>query len=312
MSRISYFDLSTIQMSPLRPLVTIKIYLLLWTGAFLFAAIIPFTHRSGSWANAAALTAVYVILSTTVAFAAQHVASGLCRGHVQTGVIAGRGGWGSIAPLLALLGVVGVMLILVDRVHYQGIEYGSGIAGAREQWRQSGEERQGRVSSVFSFVGNMIWPWAYISLGMILAGWESLRQFPRILFLFVALASLLGFSTLNGGRTSLLLALAFIPCVGCARKRAGLSFLPRLFRNDKLLMAILSFAAVVYSSILMSLRARMNDSTPPRLFDEFRHGYARYGNGIFCVYRSNSRSIGRLGLLILLHACANSTPVLGF
>jgi hypothetical protein len=111
---------------------------------------------------------------------------------------------GRVAWLGLGLGALGAACLLYDRVAVQGIDFGSGLAVAREQWGRAAGSRTG-ASSAFSVLG-------YGLVGCSMAGaCAALREVDgrptatQAALLGGCVAVVLAVDTINGGRSSLLL-----------------------------------------------------------------------------------------------------------
>lgn len=112
-------------------------------------------------------------------------------------------------------GLVGFLLIFYDRVFIRGIDYTAGLRTARYQWLT---ETTG--GSVFSVLGNLIIPFSYVSLFLLIVFFKDLKfRHNFILFLSSSLG-IVGHAALNGGRSNLLIAifLCLVVFIFCRKK----------------------------------------------------------------------------------------------
>lgn len=107
-----------------------------------------------------------------------------------------------------LLSLMGLSLLVFDKIFIQGIDYSHGLADAREQWRRLGLERQG-VSSIFSVAGYLLGSGYFVSLAITIAHPDLLKSIHRNLVYGFCIALCLGNSIITGGRSTLLLLGAF-------------------------------------------------------------------------------------------------------
>ncbi len=125
-----------------------------------------------------------------------------------------------LVNLSVWLSLFGLIFLIYDKIAIQHVDYSNGIAFAREQWRQIGEDREGKASSVWSAAGYLIGSAYYVIVVLIITQLEELKQNARIRFAVVAFLFLLANSLITGGRSNFLL-LAVI-AMGAFSARAGL------------------------------------------------------------------------------------------
>ena len=160
-----------------------------------------------------------------------------------------------------VLGLVGFVCLVIDRVFIQHVDYTQGIAVARELWRKAGEEREG-VSSPLSVLGYLIGFSFLVSSAIAQLHWEQLRKFDRWLVLVVVIVLVIGNSLLTGGRSVLMVQLATVIAVGTLRKLMGRSFLPG--RGLRILLGACATVVVAlgYSVYVFSERAAAGNTLP--------------------------------------------------
>jgi oligosaccharide repeat unit polymerase len=117
------------------------------------------------------------------------------------------------------MGTAGFLLLLYDKVVVQGIDYSSGIAIAREQWRLAGEERGGQASSPFSVAGYLLGSSYFIAAALAASRSASLAPWESRAVLAISLLLLLANSLLTGGRSSILLMAPFLLAAYSARSQ---------------------------------------------------------------------------------------------
>lgn len=148
-----------------------------------------------------------------------------------------------------IVSFIGVSLIYWDRVYIQGVDYSQGVSVAREAWREQASIREG-VSSFYSVVGNLFFPFVYVSLMFSVIYGD---YFKSSFWLFVlSIILVLGFSLMTGGREAVLVFIAILVSSIAFRIYVGFSWLPRrLF-----VTAIFIFSlALLYSIYISLLRA---------------------------------------------------------
>lgn len=110
-----------------------------------------------------------------------------------------------ISRIAIVLSVVGFAALAYDKVMVQGIDYTAGIATAREEWRQLGEEREGAVSSVFSIIGYLFGSAYYVAVVLAITQYRSFSTKQRISVLTICFALVMANSVITGGRSNVLL-----------------------------------------------------------------------------------------------------------
>ena len=161
-----------------------------------------------------------------------------------------------IAIFLALLGLAA---LAYDKVFIQKIDYTAGLAFAREEWRQLGEDREGRASSIFSVMGYLLGSSYYVAAVLAVTQGAVLSRRTRLVALLTCFILLMANSALTGGRSNILLIGVFI--VASFSSRRGLSlrgvlgsaFQRRLFQG-------LAGVAFAYSIYIFYERAATNSS----------------------------------------------------
>ena len=134
---------------------------------------------------------------------------------------------------------IGFVFLIYDKVYIQGINYSEGVAVAREQWRQLGEDRAGQASSVFSIFGYLFGSAYYVAAVLAITQIRILSASQRIWILITCFLMLMGNSVITGGRSNVVLLGIFI--VGAMVSRRGLSFrklLESQFHRWTLILAV--------------------------------------------------------------------------
>lgn len=109
-----------------------------------------------------------------------------------------------------LISMLGTFFLVYDKLVLQEIDYTEGLAMARDQWVRMSEAREGKVSSLFSAFGYLFGGAYFVSLALAGSRQVRLSDQRRMLFLFFGLLLLMANSALTGGRSSILLAIAFV------------------------------------------------------------------------------------------------------
>ena len=154
-----------------------------------------------------------------------------------------------------MISLVGLSLLLYDKVGVQGIDYSQGLAIARQEWRVLGEERSSATSSIFSAFGYLFGGAYFLSLAISVSKIVPLTDKERFSYIFISLVMLLLNSAITGGRSSILLAIIFC-CFGYFTKskfdRSGL-FLSAMFNKYFKILLMLGGLYVLYIFYLRAL-----------------------------------------------------------
>jgi hypothetical protein len=117
--------------------------------------------------------------------------------------------------------VAGLASLIFDKIAVQGIDYSSGLAAARNQWRDLGEEREGQVSSIFSVIGYFFGSGYYAATVLAITQTRVLTARQRLVTLLICFVLLVLNSALTGGRSSLLLIAPMAISAYSARRAVG-------------------------------------------------------------------------------------------
>ncbi len=179
------------------------------------------------------------------------------------------------ARLCSILSISGFVLIFIDRVYIRGIDYSAGLRAARYQWLESGS------GSLFGVLGNLIIPFAYVALFILLTQGRLLKPAMKLLLVLGALFGIVGHAGLNGGRSNVLIALFIYLAIAIVRSRGSEStgsFYSKFF--------IFSFVAL-FIFYMTSLSASMSGSSYEKLFLL----------GVDSLHGEVTESYGNIGLL---------------
>ncbi|MFN3882493.1 MAG: O-antigen polymerase [Nitrincola lacisaponensis] len=148
--------------------------------------------------------------------------------------------------LCSILSILGFLMVFYDRVFIRGIDYSQGLRVARYIWLESGS---GSLLSVF---GNLIIPFAYVSLFILLTQSRNLIKSQKLILVIGSFLGIVGHAALNGGRSNILIALfiAFF-CIIVRDRTIQSSRSNRLF---EFLIMIFLISFVLY---MTSLSAKM-------------------------------------------------------
>ena len=151
------------------------------------------------------------------------------------------------------ISLAGFGLLLYDKIFIQGIDYSQGLAHAREQWRVLGEEREGAASSLFSALGYVFGGAYFLSLALTISRFVHLSDSRRFFYLLFGIGLLLVNSVATGGRSSILLVIAF-GCFGYFSSQSR--YFPPLFRRSLFWKALWGFAAITGTYVLYVFQSR--------------------------------------------------------
>ena len=145
----------------------------------------------------------------------------------------------------SILSFVGVLFVILDRIYIQGVDYSHGISNAREEWR-NGAVSRGGVSSIFSVLGNLLYPLIYASYILIIIFYEDIKNsFKELIFVIFVVVI---FSLIIGGRTEVLVLTGLFISTTVIRVLLGKKFMPRRLsgRIFILLGGLLFFVGFVF------------------------------------------------------------------
>jgi hypothetical protein len=116
------------------------------------------------------------------------------------------------------MSLAGFLMLLFDKIYIQHIDYTHGLAIAREQWRELGEEREGRASSIWSILGYALGSAYYVSVVLVITQATVLSARERLRAIGAALLFALANSVITGGRSNFLL-LAIVSLAALSARR---------------------------------------------------------------------------------------------
>ena len=145
-----------------------------------------------------------------------------------------------------LIGALGFVFLLYDKIVYQGIDYSDGLAVAREQWRDIGEQRHGDISSPFSVLGYLIGGAYFFPLTLTLSSFVFLKDPRRLFYMIFGFFLLICNSLITGGRSSIILVLALSSFGYFSSKKFGPLFKKTHFFKYLVTMMMLVFFYLVY------------------------------------------------------------------
>ena len=154
-----------------------------------------------------------------------------------------------------LMSLLGFAFLLIDKIFIQHIDYSSGLAFAREQWRLLGEEREGKASSMWSIMGYVFGSAYYASLVLVFVQPHRFTNGQRARALGATFVFALANSVITGGRSNFLLIIAVAFAALAARR--GLR-LRQIFasRRQRRYIAVILCAALAYIMYVFYSRAQ--------------------------------------------------------
>lgn len=225
----------------------VGVWLLYWTAVALLPvqSVYPATVM-------AALHQVTFVVSVLVAYV---VAVAVLRvPRVPTGLDRNVPRSRSLIALSLWLSLVGLALLTYDKMYVQGIDYSEGVAVAREEWRQLGEEREGRASSIFSALGYLLGSSYYVAMALAVTQGRVLSARFRFWAIVASAGFVLANSLITGGRSSVLLFAVFFLGALTARREVTLESLlgtrPRVRA-----LAALALVSAMYTVYVFYARA---------------------------------------------------------
>jgi hypothetical protein len=127
----------------------------------------------------------------------------------------------SLIWIAIFLSIVGLLALTFDKIFIQKIDYSAGIAFARQEWSQLGENREGNVSSVFSVIGYLLGNCYFVAAILAVTQGSVLSARTRLIALGASFLLLIANSLLTGGRSNVLLIGVFV--AGSFSSRRGIT-----------------------------------------------------------------------------------------
>jgi oligosaccharide repeat unit polymerase len=124
----------------------------------------------------------------------------------------------SLIRIAIFLSIIGLIALAYDKMYIQKIDYSAGVATAKEQWRELGEDRAGGASSVFSAVGYLLGSCYFVAVVLAVTQGAILSARARLITFVTCFLLLMVNSLLTGGRSAVLLIAAFVAAAFSARR----------------------------------------------------------------------------------------------
>jgi oligosaccharide repeat unit polymerase len=168
--------------------------------------------------------------------------------------------------------LIGLALVAYDRIFIRGIDYLQGLRAARYEWLASDG------GSFVSMLGNILIPFSYVGLFLIVVNSKFFKATSVFMFLVFLLAVVFGHAALNGGRSNILLAIV-IMLIAFSLKEDSIKikvlakvfliilffFLPTFFYVSEIIKSSASMGGVNMSELLL----RAIDSLQGELIENY-------------------------------------------
>ena len=222
-------------------------WLIYWTSVFL----IPVTSIYPARIEAFYLQLVFVVLVLTAYYFVTFI---LNFRRVPRSESANIPRSLALIKLALTMSLLGFIFLVYDKIYIQGIDYSNGVALAREQWRQLGEDRGDQASSVFSLMGYLFGSAYYVAAVLAITQINVLSATQRFVILAACFLMVMANSAITGGRSSILLFGAFI--IGAIASGGGLRFRDISGGRIQRWIAILGISSAAwYTASIFSQRA---------------------------------------------------------
>lgn len=222
--------------------LAIKLFILIWCASMGLLANLPIASRFGNMLDVYLLNIFFmsfILIGSFIAF--------LILGHSsylllqRTSKPLNRNKFNFICTTSILLSILGFLLVWYDRVSVRGIDYSQGVRAARYQWLMGDV-----AGSMWGKVGNLLVPFSYCILFMGIFYWEQCSKLKKWLTIIVGLGVQIGFATLNGGRSNILMALVFTFVVCLIRKMRKKTFFPPINRIQLIFGGAIIYVLFLY------------------------------------------------------------------
>jgi hypothetical protein len=164
----------------------------------------------------------------------------------------------TLIKLSLTLSLIGLVFLMYDKIYIQGVNYADGLAVAREQWRELGEDRDGEASSIFSILGYLFGSSYYIAALLAITQIKLLNSAERIKFLLFSFFFVMVNSAVTGGRSSILLFASFVFSAMAAHSKIRFR---NIFESQKQRWLVIISVAMAfgYTIIIFFQRADASD-----------------------------------------------------
>lgn len=156
------------------------------------------------------------------------------------------------------MSLIGLACHLFDKIIIQGVSFSDGVAVARETWRQIAEQREGRMSSVFSMLGYFLGSAYFVAVVLAITQIGVMSSRQRLATLGLSFLLVIANSLLTGGRSNVLLLASF--AIGAFAARDGIVFRD-LFTStlQRRIVQLLVMTAGAYTVYIFYQRAAVEE-----------------------------------------------------
>jgi hypothetical protein len=153
-----------------------------------------------------------------------------------------------------VLSLFGVLLLFIDKIFIQEIDFTQSIAVIRDQWQLNAALRDDSISSIYSAIGYLVGSSYYLCLLLLFSPNYILPKKRRIILILIGFIFLFLNSLLIGGRSGILLLISLVPFSYFSNSHFQHK---SLFSSkfDKASLIIICILFVIYSSYIFELRA---------------------------------------------------------
>lgn len=188
-----------------------------------------------------------------------------------------------------ILGFLGAIFILFDRVFLKNIDYSLGLRHARYQWVNA--TSPSIFSKLLSMLGNALVPMAFITVLLLYLHWEEIDKKLRFKRLIISVGSVFLFAAMNGSRSIIFIQVFLLLCVSILRLCKNKKLIParkRSKKSDKKFYILLLFS-VIYALAMFNSSSKLGNIDSKSLFEIFivdmggklKTGYYSFINSIF-------------------------------
>lgn len=209
----------------------IKFFVLIWIIVGLGMILLPINSRFGYDLEVFFICTLFVVVVSITAVLWLRNTPQVVLGRKSINLLS-RMKLYFIIKFSILSSILGLFLVIYDRVFVRGIDYSLGLRYARYQWLDGGV-----TGSIYGIIGNLLIPFSFCALFMSLYHWEKLNFKYKFLGIIVGFGGEFCLAMLNGGRSNVLLSIEFAFAVCVIRLYHGKSLIPRI--RAKILLGII-------------------------------------------------------------------------
>jgi oligosaccharide repeat unit polymerase len=233
----------------------IKAHLTIWFTYWILVLLLPVHSRYSSVHMGFLIQCTYVVLVAFGWFFGVHVLGQRSTSKIGIpNILFIR----SFVVFIIFASVVGFAFLLFDKVVIQGISFLDGFGSARVQWQNNADARTGKASSVFSATGYLLGQGYFLVPAIVLHYGSVFKRGIRNRFILISVLLAMANSIITGGRSTILLFLAFtLAGLLAPSKRSYFNW--KLLKKAALPAVLILVIAVIYSGYIFLSRAGMND-----------------------------------------------------